>query len=73
MFELFFIIILEDDSGFREKFTDKFNTRQECIDTGWERAVSYSDQIMQRYPTLKNFNVECDRTKQVVRADLAHL
>jgi len=59
MYELFFIIIFSDSTIIKEQFSDSFNTQQECLDEGWIRAYDYSDQILERYPELSGFDVEC--------------
>ena len=60
MFELFFIIIFKDETGYKERFPDSFMTKRECISEGWRRAEAYTDEIKSKYPNMTKFDIECN-------------
>jgi len=53
MFELFFVIMLGDDTGFRERFDDQYLTI----------SHEYKEQIIEKYPNIVSFDIECKGSK----------
>jgi len=63
MFELFFVIMLGDDTGFRERFDDRYQTEIQCQEDGWSKADEYKEQIVEKYPNIVSFDIECKGSK----------
>jgi len=59
MFELFFIIMLEDGTGFRERFDNQYSSIVQCQNDGWSKADKYKEQIVKKYPNITSFDIEC--------------
>ncbi len=61
MFELFFVIGLSNGLEIREYWPDDFMSRYECTTQGKSRTQTYSDQILEKYPSMVSFDISCER------------
>ncbi len=72
MFELFFVIDLPN-KVIREYFPDEYLTKQECEENGAEYARALMEQVIEKYPALEGFEIDCveqtRKNKRVVKFD----
>ena len=59
MFELFFIITLQDLT-IREQWPNGYTSEVHCMEDGWLKADEHKETIVERYPDLQRFDIECD-------------
>lgn len=70
MFELFFIVMLQDLT-IREQWPDSYASQVACMDDGWSKADEHKQTIVERYPDLQGFDIECMESVNTIQSHVS--